>query len=164
MIRQLVSESLSIEFVVFDEEDPNGVGVGPNIGYFGRRATPHIILGTVGHVRHSPFPARTPDNALGVERLRRRSLGRVTTSAHPLQFRACPCLFRAGKSCPRYETGLARCHFCLPARHGRERALRGRKERRRFPPATHFWFSRSFTPRTYPTNPRPLTNNPPPPP
>jgi hypothetical protein len=75
MTRQLVGESLPIEFIIFDEEDPNGVGLGPNVRYVDRRATPDSILGTVGHVRRSPFPAGTPDNALGVGRLRCRSPG-----------------------------------------------------------------------------------------
>jgi hypothetical protein len=50
--RQLVGESLSIEFIIFDEEDPHGVGPGPKAGRyrFGRRETPDMILGTVGHV------------------------------------------------------------------------------------------------------------------
>jgi hypothetical protein len=34
MIRQLVGKSLSKKFVIFDEEDPNGVGLGPKVRHY----------------------------------------------------------------------------------------------------------------------------------
>jgi hypothetical protein len=53
---------------------------------------------------------------------------------------------------PRRSTPRARS----PARLRRERTLRGRKKRRRFPPAAQFWFSRSFTPRIDSNDARPM--------
>src|SRR5260370_41768870 len=58
----------------------------------------------------------------------------------------------------RWGESAHQLHF---ARRRGESAVRGRKERRRFPPAAQFWFSRLFTPRIDSNNARPMTSNPP---